>query len=438
MTLSPPNFLCRHLVHHLVKQRLLALVWIAAFPLLQLFGNDLPEGHNAPRDRSQWVKQSPPLDGPKNTHDLPDRPQRLVSNLDSPIFSQRRAAFQSLLRQGTSANHAISQQIKNAVVRHGLRHPSVEVRLAATDLLKRFRFHHMESQLNQLRDPRISSDSIDIDQWGSFSLRGGADMLSRNFFAKLYLQFPSLLRTPISVFHRDPAKLQRNDSTGWAMLIWMDLDANTRQWNSKNHASARYQIGVPNQPNGQKRLGLLLSQSARGPILDLKNHSVVLSRMIGAWINNTPTATSPNHQKLRIALRYNHIDLACGLIDQIFSDPHACPRSRIAALLAAHSINHQDTVRYAMTSLKDERNASGWTLVRPPNHRIRTQVRDVGLAVLLQTRGMDPRSAGFDYLEADPILVFKSQSLGFPDQASRQAAQGKGKNLLQHFRTAPE
>ncbi len=446
MTLSPTHFLCRHLVQHLVQhlvtqrlvtQRLVTLVWIAAFPLLQLFGSDPPEGHDAPRDGSQWVKQSPPLDGANNANDFPDRPQRLVSNLDSPIFSQRRAAFQSLLKQGTSANHAISKQVKNAVVRHGLRHPSMEVRLAATDLLKRFRFHCMESQLNQLRDPRISSDSIDIDQWGSFSLRAGNDMLSRNFFAKLYLQFPSLLRTPISSFHRDPSKLRRNDSTGWAMLIWMDLDTTTRHWDTKNHASARYKIGMPNQPNRQKHLGLLLSQLARGPILDLKDHSVVVSRMIGAWINNTPSTTSPNHQKLRIALRYNQIDLTYRLIDHIFSDPHACPRSRTAALLAAHVIDHQDTVRYAMISLKDGRNASGLTLVRAPNHRIRTQVRDVGLAVLLQTRGIDPRSAGFTYLEADPILIFKSQSLGFRDQASRQAAQDKGENLLQHFHTGP-
>lgn len=433
MTLNPTHFLCRHLFQPLVTQRLVTLVWIAALPLLQVFGSEPPEGHNAPRDGSQWVKQSPPLHGPINANDFPDHPQRLVSTLDSPIFSQRCAAFQLLLKQGTSADPAIFKPVQKAVVRHGLRHPSMEVRLAATDLLKRFRFQRMESQLNQLRDPRISSDSIDIDQWGSFSLRGGDDMLSRNFFAKLYLQFPSLLQTPTSSFHRDPSKLRRNDSTGWAMLIWMDLETTTRHWDPKNHASAPYQIGVPNQPNGQKHLGLFLSQSARGPILDLKNHSVVVSRMIGAWINNTPTTTSPNHQKLRIALRYNQIDLAYRLIDQIFFDPHACPRSRTAALLAAHVIDHQDTVRYAMISLKDRRNASDWTLVRAPNHRIRTQVRDVGLAVLLQTRGMDPRSAGFEYLEADPILIFKSQSLGFPDQASRQAAQDKGENLLQHF-----
>ncbi len=401
-------------------------------PLLPVFGGDPPGGKND----SRRVNQSTQLAGPNAVNEFVDIPQRLVSTLDSPIFGQRRAAFQSLLKQGTGANHELSIQI-NTAVRHALHHPSIEVRLAATDLLKRFSFHRMESQLNQLRDPRISSDLIDIDQWQSFSSRGGDDMLSRNFFAKLYLQFPSLLRTPISSFHRDPSKLRRNDSTGWAMLLWMYLDTTTRHGGVRNRVNAQNQISTPNPSDARKELGVLLSRPAQGPIIDLQTHSVVLSRLLRAWISNTPTTTSSNVQKLRIALRYNHFDLAGELIDHIFSDPHACPRSRVAALLAAHVIDHHDTVNYAMISLKDARNANGWTLVTSPNRRIRTEVRDIGLAVMLQIRGIDPRSAGFDYLEADPILIFKVQSLGFPDHASRQAAHEKGNDLLGRFHTGP-
>jgi hypothetical protein len=340
--------------------------------------------------------------------------EQLVSQLDAPHYIQRQSAFRDLLQRGTSPDDQLANATRLAI-KDGLRHPSMEVRLAARELLMQFEMHSAERQLDRLRDPRVPADLVRVDGWESFRLVAGDDMHSRRFFAHLHERYPSGRRQRQLRTEPDPLRLPSEDTLGWAMVLWSDLDAIGRP-------SARHQ-----------RLGILLSQPNLGPEIHSHPDGRVLLRLIGSWLTAAPPPMLPMSQRIRIALRYHQTEIANQFISEVFSERESWPESRITALLAACVLERDDVVQRAMECLDDDRTGCIWNLLAARRGRIRTQVRDVALTVLLQSRGIDPRSAGFDYLEADPFVMFRDHSLGFADEAARTAAHAKGQDLLRRI-----
>ena len=84
----------------------------------------------------------------------------------------------------------------------------------------------------------------------------------------------------------------------------------------------------------------------------------------------------------------------------------------------------------AKARLEDDRVAHGWQMIPSQKTRIRTEVRDVALAVLLHHHGVDPRSVGFEQLQADPLLLYRDHSLGFADQAARSDCRRRAELVL--------
>ncbi|MEM1069973.1 MAG: hypothetical protein AAGI63_13820 [Planctomycetota bacterium] len=344
-------------------------------------------------------------------------PTALITQLDSPIYAQRRAAFRSLLRQGVDEDATISCPTVRAI-RTACQHHSLEVRLSAIALLDQINSHQIDTNLTRLRDPRFPVDSIQIDGWDAFAKLAGDDMLARQFYVRVYERKSDASQVARVRDGRQPAKLTRDDRVGWVMALWFDMQE------------------IQGNPTARSKLGVLLSQPTLGPELSKHPHSAILSRMIAVWLKTTPTTAVSVSQKLRIALRYDQRVIANQLIEEILADERAWPESRMTALLAACVLEHRDTKQLAHGWLEDRRTGCVWNLIANEKKRIRTQVCDVAMVVLLQTRGVDPRAAGFDYLEADPILIFRDHSLGFPDEKTRELAHLRATELLGRVSTS--
>ncbi|MFK8115422.1 MAG: hypothetical protein AB8B91_24710, partial [Rubripirellula sp.] len=135
-------------------------------------------------------------------------------------------------------------------------------------------------------------------------------------------------------------------------------------------------------------------------------------------------------ERLLASMRYQCRVLVSELCDGVFQDPQSPAATQVTALLCAAAIGRNDIELQARNKLQDERTAHVWQLIAARKTKIRTQVRDVALALLLQHHGIDPRKAGFTELQADPLLVFRDHSLGFADEEARQRALTEAFRLL--------
>ena len=80
--------------------------------------------------------------------------------------------------------------------------------------------------------------------------------------------------------------------------------------------------------------------------------------------------------------------------------------------------------------LTDRRVCQIWQIMASRRRAVQTQLGDTALALLMYCRGIDPRDAGYLDLQADPLNVYREQSLGFETENQRSKAHRIGLLML--------
>jgi hypothetical protein len=267
--------------------------------------------------------------------------------------------------------------------------------------------HHIAQLLN----PHAPADSVELVGWSWFSELAGDDLAARALYARIaqrqYLRHGpgwsprgiSDRNDPIDRQGIDPA-----DAAAWALAI-------------ANDASG----GCPVGAGTPERFAVLLASSVTGPSPRNRTDRIVLSRLIVQWIERHAGCVSMR-QRLLIAMRHRCGESAARLSEQALSDPAVSASGVVTALLCASALDRPHVDGHLQSRLDDARTAHVWQLFPSSKTKIRTQVRDVALALWLHRRGIDPRSVGFVEVQADPDLVYREHSLGFADDTTRDAA----------------
>jgi hypothetical protein len=335
----------------------------------------------------------------------------LIGQLGDDSYHVRQSAAR-MLREAAQTDVSIQQALCS-----GLHHHSLEVREACRELIQALRQTRIDTQISQLLHPDFDPVAIDLPMWQIFSGYAGTDFSSRKVYVRLLELYPATLQQLASATGEaatsqliefantfDPYHLAAEDASRWAMALLLDLvDKNT----------ANRQL--------TSRLSMALSHPTLGPKTSPGPNEEVLRRLIQRWVLDH-AIVCPTRERLLIAVRHNCRDLVDQLCDETFQDNMAPPATQVTAMLCAAVIARSDLVEQLKARLSDDRTAHVWQLIASRKTRIRTEVRDVALALLLQHAGIDPRKAGYAELQADPWLVFVDHSLGFPDEDERQQA----------------
>lgn len=353
----------------------------------------------------------------------------LVNELGSDSYHKRRSADEKLRHR--LATDSLRSQTTDAL-RAGLKHPSLEIRLASDRLLRHHQAESFAAQVEKLLNPRVAPDSIRLAGWKRYSETAGTDHAARSLFAKLASSHGQALRAldrdaTAELLNRfNPYQVARDDLVTWALVLMIEPN------DVKTPQSITY------------RTAMALSNSALGPKTSGRIEDIVLRRMIDHWIGRNRSDVSAR-DRLRIAMRFSCHRRARELHDEVFADSDASPSSQVIAMLCAAVLEsrHQESdgieqrglERLGLDSvlrdrLDDRRTAHVWQLIASRQTKIRTQVRDVALALLLHRQGIDPRQVGFEELQADPVMLFRDHSLGFADEVQRTLAHARGKELL--------
>jgi hypothetical protein len=345
----------------------------------------------------------------------------LVGQLDHQAFHARSSAATALVTAGSSSTGEVAAKL-NEALQQGLQHPSLEVRIAVGEINREIEQIRLDRQLACLLNPRCETISLCLPGWDRFSKLAGDDMAARRLYWLTFARYPNQLRelevgfceqsTKRLASKIDPYRLPQEDAGGWTVLLLRDIEGP--------------KIPVPNLTS---RLAMALGNSAMGPKTGGEPYAGVLERLIDRWlrVHKDDCAT---RERLLIAMRYGCHDLAAELCEQIFSDASASPSTQVTALLSASTLGRSDIELQTRSRLDDGRTAHVWQLIAARKTKIRTQVRDVALALLLHHHGIDPRLAGFEELQADPLLLFRDHSLGFPDEATRRKSFAAAMRLI--------
>ena len=341
-----------------------------------------------------------------------------VDALSDESFHRRQAAAYKL-REGALLGGARGEAAL-AALRLGRQNSSLETRIASERILQSLALSAFDDQIDQLLNPHVPPEGIAMAGWKPFSEMAGSDLAARSLFSRIAVQHDRILRTMQSPATDaalrnalpDPYTLGNDDAVSWALVLLTDSQCDPLQ---STHAFSKITVS--------------LSNSTMGPNLRDANDAAVVRRMISHWIGNHPQRGT-TAQRILIAMRYSCEQRAAQLCDQVLADPHALPTSQVTAMLAASVLRRPHLRPQLIARLSDDRTAHVWQLIASRQTKIRTQVRDVALALLLRLHDTDPRAAGFDELQADPLLIYRDHSLGFANDAARAAAHAKGLTLI--------
>ena len=362
--------------------------------------------------------------------------QTLMGKLDHPSFEVRQAAARELTSMGISqwrsschagfGNEGMRTGGDETIssLRRALSHPSVEVRMAASRILQEIQLQAYDGEIARLLNPHCEANTIQLAHWSAFVQLVGDDMTSRVAFAKVAKRMGCRLVTPgqdrevddterwrAFIERFDPFRLDAEDTTGWTVLLMLDLQGRE----ALHHLTPR--------------IALSLSHCPMGPSITRSTEGIVLSRLIDCWIRDSGRLCGAR-ERLLIAMRYGRREAAGEICRQVLEDESAPPAATVTGLLVGSVLQCDGLADRAKARLEDDRVAHVWQMIPSQKTRIRTEVRDVALAVLLHHHGVDPRSVGFEQLQADPLLLYRDHSLGFADQAARSDCRRRAELVL--------
>lgn len=371
-------------------------------------------------------------------------------------------------------------------LRGGLEHPSLDVRWQSTWLTKAMLADRMERQVALLRSRSFDDRSLQLPMWGSYQELLGSPIDARRLFCQMLDERGSSLaliersqameptRPQLEiarVAEREalcPFQVDANDDIGWCVLFLADAaEAMSRMDESEELSVSR---GVGSQPHSRlipgslgSKLTVCLTNPSLGPTalisqnlgsltsrfetpssaLVASSHDQSRSRssrnepnrrllceLIGHWRDLRHHQMSDS-QVLQISRRIDAPEDSNRLAEAMLENAACCPRTAAFAVVLRMSQTDQwnDCVRQPFwRTLRDDQRVVVTTPVKTHGDRIgqrETRVSDVLLSMTARKLGKDPREIGVSRLTADPVWTYEISSLGFSDQAARQAAWDK-------------
>lgn len=341
---------------------------------------------------------------------------RLVQQLNSDSYHTRYAASRQLINASIQA-HENDHGAQEALQR-GLAHRSLEVRLGCQEILCAVKQNKTDRQISRMLNSRVDARELQVPGWNRISPIVGDDMAARRIFVALNQSHP----LKIALLYDDASVAQARKELA-KMDPYRISQADTEQWMALLLLETVYASEHPQ--NLTSRSCMSLSSPHLGPKAQTRDSQIVLKRLVDQWIvaqqNRCPT-----RERLIISMRYGCHDRTEQICSQVFGDVMAPPATQVMAMLCASAINLSNLETHLRSRLNDQRTAHVWQLIASRKTKIRTQVRDVALALLLHEHEIDPRTVGFSELQADPVLVFRDHSLGFASDTDRIESHARG------------
>lgn len=338
--------------------------------------------------------------------------EQLIRQLGDGRYSVRQQATRRLEEIGLPARDLLEQALAS---------PDPEVRHRARNILEHILDLDFEARLQAFSADVEGRLQHELPCWERYRRLAGEGPASRRLFAEMLRAERWLLEAA------------ETSATAGSEL----LEARCQQWQQ----SMQHFDPVQRRPPGAGSvLALLLvgshedvpiSAEAATAIVSFTyqrelqeamrdaNQVSVARRLLGAWVGrHFPADSNVSYQNIVLALRYNleeGVPAALAAIQAPATPPHI----RQYGILCVAKLGGAAYIEQLEPLLDD---SSSCAAIKLNDQEVHTQIRDVVLAVLVRLTGQDLRAYGFDRAQEDSLTYFNTATLGFVDDAARQAA----------------
>jgi len=344
-----------------------------------------------------------------------DRAEELVEQLDSEDFDQRERATELLIQMGPPAIHALQQ---------ALNHPSPEVRYRAAHILDIINRPPSQEKFAAFVAGTLENDDAAIPGWGSFRDMMGDERETRRLYVQMLTAEWDLLRT----FHYSPDNATDAFGNRWRELGLEDPFHSVASEVTLGTVCTLLFVATDPQvdvSDGMKSTVFFLccGRQSFSTAMEGDHHQEDLRKLLGRWVMQGGGRVI----KLNLAMRYQ-LDEGIASAERVLSqedfvptyDGEAVQVKQSALLVLAMFGDEEQHADVLESNFSDETVCPQHN--RPPNYAYETQIRDIALACRIYLAGENPRDFGFGRIRLHSDKLFRTETLGFRDDESRNEA----------------
>ena len=348
------------------------------------------------------------------TVDLPGDAEGLVRALGDDSFAVREQASFALVRMGVPAKEALLA---------GLKSDDAEIRFRCRRALAEVLDVEFYSNLDRFsrgdRSPEVAPPG-----WAEFRAVAGENDAAREMFVAMQRDEPALMQDWIEAPQNVSELLAQRCQT-IQQEVFAPRGQQRRQIRIGSFAAMLFVASREDVYLADRTSAYLHSFSYQQSFQQSVQQGPMvgpLRALLGAWIARGTDSQTKN-QNFMLALQY---DLREGLKPALTALKSGSARPHVLqyALRVVGKFGDADTVQHVVPFLES---AAVCGRQRVQKEEVRTQVRDVALAVLLHLTNQNYVDYGFDRLRRDPRLLFRPGTLGFQSESARQDALYKWK-----------
>lgn len=346
-------------------------------------------------------------------------PPALIELLGDDAYAVRNAASAELRARGAEAEPFVLK----ALTRTGA--ANTEIRARCRRIIGWIAFDRREAKIAEF----IAGveGEYDLPGWKTLQTAAGDSPKSRQFYSELYREFESELqalneKNP-DVFRAQAAEMvklltegkRRGEPTSTPLLVIALLSGCDAKVFENSSASMR---------TGIQLYSYLGRSDVKQEILK-GEQSAMLKGLLSLWMDCN-IERSLGGYTIKLAMDYGFRDKCLNASRKLLKKKTKNSSSTTPyAMLCLARFGGEEDIAVLKPYLEKTQTCHTWSNQGIAKKLIKTQTRDVALAVSIHLSGDDPASFGFKYLRRSEETVFAIYCMGFTEDADREAAHAK-------------
>ena len=353
-------------------------------------------------------------------------PQALVAQLGSESFRTREQATQALIELGLPAKEAVKK---------GVVHADPEISFRCQRILAIMVINERDAMIDAFAADVDGSEGRTLPGWERFQKVVGTTPEARDLFVQMQREEWALLAqvekdadSVAEKFGDRCGELQLSMRTGVQLSVGAVA--------AMLFVAGDERVDIPNTAGSS--LYSFCHQNQFSQAVTKGEQSENLRKLLGNWILCSEGVWT-DYQALMMALKYGMKEGLGPAEAMLRPDVNVPQHYRQYALLGIAQLGDESQLPVVSRWLEDKSVCARQTVragTQPVQYQ--TQIRDVALAATIHLNGEDPKAFGFNRVTPHPTYLYSAPTLGFKDDAERDAAFKKWKAFVTEKKGADE
>ena len=341
---------------------------------------------------------------------------QLIEQLGHTSFTVRENAAHTLTARGIQAQKELKQALLN---------PDLEIRMRAHRILLKSLQSEFAARIAAFISDVDGKQEHDLPGWKQFLESMGNGRNTRKLFADMVRRESELLESFDKAINLQATFMKRLTELRPGSTTFQSTGS--RQ---AHPATLAVILLVVTESNIASNASLfsqvfnLLSSSSTQQVVQGSRHNDIIMKMISRLVLKKNITTN-NYYPVMLTLNYNMKETGLTLGRRMLQTPTRSYSTTQYAAIAVARFGSAADIPLLAPHLKNVSVCHTWSNPQVQPGVIKTQVRDVVLALLIHLTKQDHKEYGFELLRTSPTTLFHTYTCGFTEEEKREAAQAK-------------